>query len=718
MPPAQRRSVEPPRFEEDAIELAIDGQLDEAIWDQAAVAETFYLFEPVDEGFPDHQTRVRIFYTRPALYLAFECEASPEDLHVALSPRDASPEGDYVAVLLDTFADGQRAYSFTVSAAASQLDERVVWGLGFDASWDTTFEAEVSIGDAGYVVEMRIPFRDLRFSDEPEQRWGIQLKRRSWRDQQTAVWARQERDIQNEIQQFGRISLRDIESGSDLQLLPSLTVSWVDDAEVDEACELEVDAGTFSTCGVDINYGLGARYLLGSALTLDAVFNPDFSQVEADPGLLTLNERFALFLEERRPFFLEGRDIFQSEPNIVYTRSIGRPLAGLKLTGSVAERTRLGLLATYDLEAPDSVLDPDFSVPRDDDGEPLSQVTTVVGRVEQDVLASSRVGLFLVDREYTGESRGFNRLGGPNYRFELGDNWIVSGMALGSWAEDLVAGEPIWGIGSQLDVEWRVERWTVLLEDIWLDRDFRAESGFITRTGYHALRLKLDHLYYSDRPLMRFISPGIQSQVFFDSETGELFEGFFEANTWWSFDDRNYVYVDYTHALEDVEATRFNTNQIYFEAGSTQWPAFSPAVSVTLAEDILRDPSLWEGDEAELGSSLTLDLFITSQPISRLAMEATLRLRSLYRDFLSRELLTQRIARFESTYLFSNALNLRLIVEFLSPEEELSFDTLLSYVPSPGTVFFLGYQDIESVADGFELITRGAFLKFSYLWAN
>ncbi len=207
-------TLEPPRYEEEPTGFELDGRLDDPVWGESVVTDRFVRLSPVPEGYPTYDTTARLFYTREALYFGFECEVPRDELHVALTPRD-SISGDLVEAMIDTFGDSQRSYTFTVSAAGSQHDRRDVEGQGSDRAWDTTFQSEVHISEGGYSVEMRIPFRDLRFSEEPVQHWRLQMSRWMWGEEERGSWVIEDPDVPNELIQYGHLTLRDIEQGSD-----------------------------------------------------------------------------------------------------------------------------------------------------------------------------------------------------------------------------------------------------------------------------------------------------------------------------------------------------------------------------------------------------------------------------------------------------------------------------------------------------------------------
>lgn len=710
-----RPIIEPPRFETAPAGLSIDGRADEAIWDEAVQIGPFVRTSPVTEGMPAHPTTARVFYTRETLFISYDCRVPEGERHIALTQRD-SLEGDYIGVSIDTFGDSQRAYQFRVSAAGSQVDQRFVAGQGTDRAWDTTFDSAVHHGEDGYTVELAIPFRDLRLPDEREIVFGVQFSRSLWNSDEEARWTPLDHDLNNALSQYGLMAVRDIESSARLQVLPSLTLSWFDDPDTTTNCDVDADLGTVSACGVEASYGVGLRYALTPALSLDGVFNPDFSQVEADPGQLTLNNRFAIYLAERRSFFLEGAEIFDVG-SLYYSRSVSQPVAGLKMTGNVAERTRLGVLVAHDLDPPDSIRDEGFDIPRNVNDDAQVSATTSVVRLQQDILDSSRAGFLLIDREYTGDDTGFSRAAFGDSRFELGEAWVVEAGLGGTWSQDLNGRERT-GLLSSLLAVWENENWSARFAHDFVSDDFRNEVGFIDRTNYHTILAKFDHYHRSERPGFRFISPGVNSRVYLDPDGGAITEAETEANTFWDFGQRTALYAEVDHRFEEFEGVDFHYPVGHVDVWSDFLPELSPSLGVTLGRAIVRDSDFWPDDEPFLGRQLSVTGSVSSRPTSALELSARARYRALYGDALFGDVLSsQRILRFVANYLFTNDLSVRLISEHSHPDDEVSFDILFSYVPSPGTVLFVGYRDVESLEDGWSLVSRGAFLKFSYLWA-
>jgi hypothetical protein len=317
--------------------IQIDGFLDEAVWSEAPPITRFTQLTP-DEGEPVSQrTDVRLVYDDQALYIgAMLYDTGP--IATILARRDAMmSESDAFAVLLDSHHDHQTAYRFGTNPSGMKQDQIVSSGRN-DSSWDPVWDVATRITDAGWSVEMRIPFSQLRFSQDREQVWGIQVQRIIRRRGEEAVFAFTPLLERDGVHRFGHLDgVSDIRSGQRLELLPYLTgraeylrpsASAVADFPNPYAQAPDWATGA----------GLDLKYRVSSNLTLDATVNPDFGQVEVDPAVINLSA-FETRYMERRPFFVEGAEIFRfgeggprgsvgSGPEVLYTRRIGRSPQG------------------------------------------------------------------------------------------------------------------------------------------------------------------------------------------------------------------------------------------------------------------------------------------------------------------------------------------------------------------------------------------------------
>ena len=412
--------VRAPRFE--SPEIGIDGRLDEPEWQEAAVLTGFTQYTPVEGLEASERTEVRVFYAADAIYFGIRAyDSQPDQILALLSERDRSSFGsDWVRLMIDTFDDRRQAYAFFVNPHGIQTDglwQESLQPLGgptgpkVDFNPDYIWDSQGRVIDDGWVAEIRIPFVSIRFPDSEVQNWGLQVARGVTRNDFKSSWAPLTQDITNVLSQGGRLlELRGLRPKRLVEVNPVVT-GKLDGARVD---------GVFDRESPEPDFGVNARVGLTPNLVLDATFNPDFSQVEADVDQIQVNERFALFFPEKRPFFLDGSEVFGTTQRLVYTRSIVDPVGGAKLTGKVGE-FGLAYLGALD-ESPSSIF-----------GGEGNAVFNLV-RARRDVGTASTVGLLYTDRTRT-EGGGFNRV-------LSADSELCSGVATRSPLRSAVVGPP------------------------------------------------------------------------------------------------------------------------------------------------------------------------------------------------------------------------------------------------------------------------------------
>ncbi|MBI4421089.1 MAG: carbohydrate binding family 9 domain-containing protein, partial [Gemmatimonadetes bacterium] len=349
-----RTAVRAPRVDADAV---IDGALGEAVWSQAAVLTGFSQFHPVDGRPANDSTDVLVWYSPRAIYFGIRAYEAHGEVHATLADRDKIGSDDYVQILLDTFNDRRRALTFGVNPLGVQSDgnlgegsQRGGGGAGIsgpssasardttDLSADFTYQSKGRLTDYGYEVEVRIPFKSIRYQSEPEQTWGLNVVRRVQHSGYEDSWTPARRANASFLGQSGTlVGLRGLERGLVLEVNPIVTSRVT---------------GTAATTGWTYDasrpeFGGNVRFGLTSNLTLNGTANPDFSQVEADVQQQQFDPRRALFYPEKRPFFLEGIEQFETPNQLIYTRRVVQPVGAAKLTGK-AGGTTIGLLSAAD----------------------------------------------------------------------------------------------------------------------------------------------------------------------------------------------------------------------------------------------------------------------------------------------------------------------------------------------------------------------------------
>ncbi|NJD19299.1 MAG: carbohydrate binding family 9 domain-containing protein [Gemmatimonadetes bacterium] len=305
----------------------LDGRMDEVAWQEAPVISGFTQVLPVDGGEPSERTEVRVTYDADALYVVARMfDSEPGAIARRLGRRDSETSSDLFRISIDSYHDHRPAFEFTVNAAGVRGDALAADDNSYgDSSWDPVWEAAVSVDSLGWVAEIRIPFSQLRFSRDEEQNWGINFTRQIFRKNETVRWMWARNTEQGYASLFGHLEgLRSIPQPKRLEALPYSVAS----ADFDGAADRSSPFNDGSVAGK--GFGLDLKYGLTSNMTLDATINPDFGQVEVDPAVVNLTD-FETYFEERRPFFVEGANLFQYgaggrsfAPTLFYSRRVGR----------------------------------------------------------------------------------------------------------------------------------------------------------------------------------------------------------------------------------------------------------------------------------------------------------------------------------------------------------------------------------------------------------
>ncbi len=359
--------VRPPRIES---EIEVDGQLSEDPWRNAAVLTGFSQFSPVD-GVPSaDSTEVLVWYSPSAIHFGIRAFEAHGGVHATLADRDRIGADDHIQILLSTFNDGRQATVFAVNPLGVQSDGALVEtgstsGNGFnnavvrrevaDLSPDYIYQSKGRVTDSGYEVEIRIPFKSLRYQSAAEQSWGINVTRQVQHSGYEDSWAPARRSANSFLAQSGRlVGLTDLRRGLVLDVNPSVTSRTTG----------RDDGAGWGYSGGGPSIGGTARWGITNNLSMTGTANPDFSQVESDAGQLLFDPRDERFFQEKRPFFLDGIEQFTTPNNLIYSRRVAQPVAAVKLTGKAFGTDIAVLSAVDDPDATDSGHHPFYNILR------------------------------------------------------------------------------------------------------------------------------------------------------------------------------------------------------------------------------------------------------------------------------------------------------------------------------------------------------------------
>jgi len=740
---AKQLDVRIPRFED---VVKIDGVLDEPVWSRAAVLTGFSLYRPVDGRPADDSTAVLVWYAPDAIYFGIRAyEAHGHVVRATLADRDNIDADDRIEILLDTYLDHRRATMFAVNPLGVQEDG--VWSDGvnagaaggpsaggrFDATIDLNpdyvYESRGHVTDWGYEVEVRIPFKSLRYQSTDPQDWGIQIVRETQHSGYEETWTPAVRANASFLIQSGRlVGLTQLKRGLVLDLTPEFTTK-VDGAPAPTGYDYK---GTPEAAGT-------VRWGVTQNLSMTATANPDFSQVEADIGQVTLNQRFALFYPEKRPFFLEGLEQFDTPNQLIYMRRIVQPVFGAKLAGKVG-----GMGIAY-LGAVDN---------QDQSATGANPVYNIL-RLRRDLGPTSTVGLAYTDRI---DGDAYNRVLGLDARVVWRNIWFSSVQVAGAWTRDTAGGRA----GKLWDITFADRTGRAYgnhFELLGLERNFEDTSGFVNRVDIVAARTFNRFTWYGRpgalveqftailgyAPIWKYedfgrLGPTLEDtlQTIWIANVRGGWQGILNLSLdHFGFDSADYA--DYS-----AGGTAFVVPHPLYHLPAASLTINTPNRAVTSSATFAygATPIFPEASEGRQVTFVTVTQF---RPTPALRIEARWVHQRLTRAEDGSRFSTANIPRLKLEYQLSRAIFVRYVGQYFAQDQvalrdprsglpllvngsaatasvtnDFRNDVLFSYKPIPGTVLFVGYGASLTEADAFQFrnLSRtddGFFLKLSYL---
>jgi uncharacterized protein DUF5916 len=756
---AKQLQVRPPRLEA-AIE--VDGKLDEPAWGKAARLVEFSQYQPVDGRPAAEPTEALVWYGPDAIYFGIRArELHGDVVRATRANRDNITSEDNVQILLDTFDSHRLAFLFGVNPLGVQQDgtrsDQFGGGAGgrsatgggdreinflegnVDLNPDYAFESRGRLVEGGYEVEIRIPFKSLRYQDRAVQTWGINVLRRVQHSGYQDSWTPALRGSASFLSQSGTLEeLHELKRGLVLEVTPTATGRL--DGAAEPAPGTGWDYDKAGELGADVRWGIRQN------LTLNATWNPDFSQVEADVGQVLLNERFALFYPEKRPFFLEGLELFDTPSQLIYTRNITAPRAGLKLAGKLG-RTQVAVLSAGD--------DADFSW----GGHHTPWFAAA--RLRTDLGGNSTVGAVLTTREDGGSH---SRLAGADLRIYHSRLYYIELQAAQSATDSLGTTHN----GPLLTAAWdRTGRaWGFHYSLRALGPGFKAAAGFVNRTGiidagvHNRLSfyggpdalLQTWTTFFSIQRIWDYSNPGDGAVEGNESiSPSARLRGGWQLNgsvgrSFFSYDPADYAGYSVENGIGGQPPF------LPFTVPGPERNQWSGSLRVTTPtyRQFTATASIAHGrvpifSEAAPGTSLRLDGSVDLRPTAALRATVLLSRLTLARRRDGSRFSTETIPRVKVEYQVSRALFVRVVGQYSARSQvpledragrpilrdgsadggftrnELRMDWLFSYRPTPGTLVYLGYgstleeprqfrfNDLHRSADGF-------FGKLSYLF--
>ncbi len=710
--PPEPRAV--PRLEG---RIAIDGKLDERTWLQALVLDLPFETTPGENIPALVRTSVRVFYDGDNIYFGLECfDPEPGEIRSRYAERDQFDADDLININLDTFNDERRNYFFGCNPLGVQRDGLET--VGGDLSWDAIWESAGRIHEQGYTIEVAIPFSSLQFQrTEGPQVWGLDISRWYPRSQRHRLGLVPIGRNNNCYQcQFMKIrGFAGIRPGKRIEAVPTLTGIKTD-------ARRDMPDGRLANVTRKLDPGLTVKWGVTPNLTFNGTVNPDFSQVEADSWQLDINYTFALYYQEKRPFFTEGADFFSSLFNAVYTRALGDPRWGLKLSGKEGGHT----VGAYFVQ--DGLTNLIFPGSQGSASTSLDRLSSaLVVRYKRDLGTQYTLGAL-----FTNRSGGdyFNRVLGGDGEARISNRDKISFQFLGSSTRypDEVATGFAQPLGTVNDRAFRLRyehqarnlNFYAGYDDVG-DR-FRADLGFMPKVDYRQLRGGISYSWIRNRGWWSQIQLGTSYQSSADQQGGFLFR-------------MNSLNLTFSGAMQShFMLYAYRIREGYQGQAFPQWAAeaflqMQPIAALQLAfygnlGDRVDYENVRPGRQFQANPAATLNLG------KRLAF----RLEHNYvrMEVDGRKLYTANITQGQAIFHLNLRTFFRAIVQYvdyrynpanytfpIDPEFRRLFSQLLfSYRLNPRTVFFLGYSDNARGSQDFRLTRsdRTVFMKVSYSW--
>lgn len=702
--------------------IAVDGKLDDAGWKGATRVDQWWETNPGENAVPKAKSTGWLTYDDHFFYAGFEFDdPNPKDVRAPFNDRDhiSGNTDDYGGVIIDARNDGKTGVLFLVNARGVQYDAVSDDSTGNeDNSPDFFWDSATRLTDKGWVLEIRIPFSTLRYKNANPNTWGIMLYRNWPRDRRYQMFANKiprgnNCFICNENKLLG---LENLPPGGHVVYAPYVTAK--------EIGEMRGDLGTdLRNRPAKGDGGMDVKWTPNPDTAIDATVNPDFSQVETDSVVVSTNERFAIFFPEKRPFFLEGVELFSTPIQAVYTRTITSPRWGLRTTGKLGENAYTMLIAQD--RGGGSVIIP--SAQGSDLADQQFSSTVAIGRVRHD-FGKSFISFLATMRENQGGAH--NRVFGPDFQWK-NDHDTLTGQFLVSdtrtpnlpTLNDEWNGQKLRSHAAFFWYQHQTKTWDLYSEYGDYGDKFRADSGFVPQVGYRTNYAEAGHTWFPTGFFSRvraFSMAQYQSQ----QDGSELYRllsfGFGADGKYRSFSRWRYAYDTVRNGN-----TLFQRHQLLFSEQFSISKRFPQAgFSGWVGQDV-------DFSNNRLAKGANISPFVTIRPTEHLELGLSATERWLTPRGYEHRLFTSQVEQLKATYTFNARMFLRAIVQNshtnrnkdvytfdVDPHSgRLASQLLFAYKLNWQTVMYLGYSDIRDILserNDFALAGRQYFLKLSY----
>ncbi|HWY19907.1 MAG TPA: DUF5916 domain-containing protein [Candidatus Acidoferrum sp.] len=704
---------------------------------QMAKVTGFVQRNPHDGEKVSEDTAAYLGYDQKNLYIVFVCFDDPKKVRARMSRREDIYDDDQVEVMLDTFHDRRRAYAFQTTPLGVQWD--AIWSEAtreeingnFDTSFDTVWDSRGKVTSSGFVVEMAIPFKSLRFPATKQQEWGIILYRGIFRKNEDAFWPQVSYKVAGRLGQAATLyGLEGISPGRSIELIPYGVMRGFRALDTRDPSN-----PFFQHAEAQGQPGIDAKFVIHDHFVVDMTANPDFSQVESEDPQITVNQRFAVYFPEKRPFFLENEDYFRTPLDLFFTRNIADPSAGIRITGKEGPYS-VGLMATDDRS-------PGLLVP---DNNRLSGTRSyfTIARASRDIFKQSSVGAIYTDWEYPA-TNDFNRIGGIDTRLKFNANWTLDGQAVVSSSN--FGGFYRAGPADKLDLKRDGLHFSYegIYDDI--SPGFTTVPGFVNRVDIRGLYQIIDYRFRPKKGWIVDWGPSLNQRYVFDHEGNRLDTDY---QPYLAIQGRGQTLIflfPYEELRERLRPQDFiffglsvGQNHDYHEhrSGASVQTGYFKKVTVGASyywgDGVNFVPASGAQPQSLLARLDTGSATLTLRPVKPLKIENTYlfeRLRATENEYrfalsqisqapgtIGKGIFNDHIIRSKWNWQFTPQLSLRVILQYnallantpgntvypytyLPTQKQFNADFLLTYLVHPGTAVYVGYNsDLQNLDHG------------------
>jgi len=704
--------------------ITLTGKMDDPLWLQAMPVDLNYEIMPGENQPARQKTVALVLYNNDYLYFGFRCyDSVPSAIRANLADRDKMFSDDFVIVSIDTYNNYQKGLEFAVNPYGIQGDLMMMGSGNEDSSYDMVWHSAASVNEEGWIAEMAIPFSVFSFNSADIQDWTITLCRIMPRDSRYMMsWTMLDRNNPSWLGQGGVLKgLEGIKPGKSLSFLPYLMIEQKGDRS-----DVSDPESPMELSKIKARVGGGITYSPGPNTTINAVINPDFSQIESDAGQISVNSTFALYYPERRPFFMAGMDLLQTP--MYYSRTINNPLFAAKINGKAGRFSYLALAADD--------RNTSITVP----GEEKSNTVTTgdrsyagAARVRYDMENENFVGALLLNRNFTD---GHNYVGGLDWNLKFWKNWYWSGelflsktremnntelfdnsREFGSTGKDAAFnGEKYYGTGLHLALSRAGRKYSFSLVQNNFSPTYQTYNGMFPEVNIRTSNMNHRYTFHINGKVIQ------RMQVFSNALLGYNFDGDFKRliiQPGFSVSMIGQTQMSYTYTVVNQE--RFSDVMFKGVSRSQYNLSTKPLKGVSISFSGSTGKSIRRSAEPELGKGYNLTSSLSLEPVSWLKTSfswSTSRLESIA---TGTEFYNGHIFRNVTTFQFTRKLFVRGIGEYNTFDNSFNIYPLVSYKFNAFTMFcagmtrdYLEYNQDES--NIYRTTGHQYFIKLQYLF--